>query len=182
MNVDDAQKSDSRTRLDRAAALQFCVTDRSATAPFLRTGVSAKVINILPAGYSPNALTLTGGAFALCSAAMLWLFADEMRAGSLAGNVMLILSGVFLVVYATFDQLDGMQARKQNRSSTYGDFLDHWVDTLLANSLTVPFMVLVRSDITMIWAMSLLTALAFFCPQLGNTQYQAPNFAGCWWA
>jgi phosphatidylglycerophosphate synthase len=140
----------------------FGVTDRSATAPFLKTVISVQLLKVLPGGYSPNALTLSGGFCALLSALTIWLSIEEMRAGTVLGNIAMMASAVLLIVYGVFDQLDGMQARKLKRSSSFGDFLDHWVDALIANSLTLPVMVLIGVEHHLIWLMIFTTAIAFW--------------------
>ena len=140
----------------------FTVKDHSATAPVLQNLVSKPVLKVLPSGYSPNALTLTGGCFALSSAVLVWLFADVMRAGDQLGIMLMMSSAIMLVIYAVFDQLDGMQARKLKRSSSFGDFLDHWVDALIANSLTVPIMLFIDIEPALICLMAVTAALAFW--------------------
>ena len=62
---------------------------------------------------------------------------DQMRAGTALGSVLLVLSAVLLIFYGIFDQLDGMQARRRGGGSALGDFLDHWVDALMANLIPV---------------------------------------------
>jgi phosphatidylglycerophosphate synthase len=143
-------------------AKKFGVTDHSATAPFLKGLVSDNVLRILPAAYSPNALTLTGGFMALLSVIILWTFMDEMIAGSILGKTLMVSSAALLIVYAVFDQLDGMQARKTGRSSPFGDFLDHWVDTIIANSMTLPYMIMLKVPVPLIWLMAFTVALAFW--------------------
>ncbi len=141
---------------------KFGVTDHSITAPLLLKYVSLPLIKIVPAGYSPNALTLSGGFFAALSIGVIWFFGGEMRSGSIEGMALMMLSAISLVIYGVFDQLDGMQARKLQQSSPFGDFLDHWVDALIANAYTVPVMVLLEIDPVLIWLMAFVTALAFW--------------------
>lgn len=150
------------TVTDSRKSATFSVTDHSRTAPFLQHLISDQIIKVLPAWFSPNALTLTGGAFALGSATLIWVFADEMRSGSLYGQAMMMLSAIMLVSYGVFDQLDGMQARKLKRSSNFGDFIDHWVDALIANQYTVPVMVLLGVGHFQLWLMAIVTAIAFW--------------------
>jgi phosphatidylglycerophosphate synthase len=158
-----ANQEPSRQQLDqKPPSTAFRVEDRSATAPFLTRAVSVHVLKILPAGYSANALTLTGGGFALLSALIVWQFPDDMRAGTALGITMMLLSALSLVIYGVFDQLDGMQARKLKTASPFGDFIDHWVDALIANSMTVPFMVMLEVNPWQIWLMAFVTALAFW--------------------
>ncbi len=141
---------------------KFGVTDRSATAPILKEGVSRRIIDVLPSWYSPNALTLTGFVFAASSAFIIWTLMPAMRAGTTLGKTAMMLSALLLIIYAVFDQLDGMQARKLGKSSAFGDFLDHWIDTIIANNLTVPIMVMLYVDQPKIWLMAFLTSLAFW--------------------
>jgi len=142
--------------------VNFSVTDRSATAPYLQRLISDRILKILPSWFSPNALTLTGAAFALSSAALIWIFADEMRSDSLTGKAAMMLSAIMLIIYGVFDQLDGMQARKLKRSSDFGDFIDHWIDALIANQYTVPVMILLGVDHFQICLMAIVTAIAFW--------------------
>ncbi len=160
--IHDRSESRSEISVENAPKEKFRVTDHSLTAPFLQRLVSDQVLKIVPKFYSPNALTLSGGFCAVCSASLIWIFADEMRAGSLLGKSFMMASAIFLVIYGVFDQLDGMQARKLKRSSKFGDFLDHWVDALIANAYTVPVMVLLGVDFQLIWLMAIVTALAFW--------------------
>jgi len=152
----------------------FGVTDHSATAPVLKRLVSDQVLKFLPSFYSPNALTLTGGSLAAAAAMLIWGLMDEMKSGSDVGRLWMMLSAVLLISYGVFDQLDGMQARKLGRSSPFGDFLDHWVDTIIANSMTVPIMVMLGVPVLMIWLMAFVTALAFWAHnwETRNTNYR----------
>lgn len=143
-------------------AEKFGVTDHSVTAPILKRLISDQVLKVLPSFYSPNALTLTGGFLAASSCILIWVMTPEMRSGSDMGKLWMITSAVLLIVYGVFDQLDGMQARKLGRSSPFGDFLDHWVDTIIANSITVPIMVMLNVDQWLIWLMAFTTSLAFW--------------------
>jgi phosphatidylglycerophosphate synthase len=158
-----ANQEPSRQQPDlKPPSTAFRVEDRSATAPFLTRAVSVHVLKILPAGYSANALTLTGGGFALLSALIVWQFPDDMRAGTALGITMMLLSALSLVIYGVFDQLDGMQARKLKTASPFGDFIDHWVDALIANFMAVPFMVMLEVSPWQIWLMAFVAALAFW--------------------
>lgn len=161
-------------------AEKFGTTDYSVTAPFLKRLVSEQVLKILPGFYSPNALTLTGGFFATLSALIIWSFATEMRSGSDAGKFWMMTSAILLIIYAVFDQLDGMQARKLGRSSPFGDFLDHWVDTIIANAMTVPIMVMLQVEQSMIWLMAFVTSLAFWAHnwETRNTNYRRLPLVG----
>ena len=140
----------------------FFTEDRSLAAPFLKQLVSMRVIDLLPRGYSANALTLSGGACALAVAVSLWIAPQEIRQETPLGQVLLIVSSVLILAYAVFDQLDGMQARKLGTSGPFGDFLDHWVDTTLANLIPVPAMILLGVPHPLILLMALWTALAFW--------------------
>ena len=163
---------------DRAE--EFGVTDHSATAPILKRLVSDRVIRVLPGFYSPNALTLTGGFLATASCLIIWTYMGEMRTGSDQGKFWMMSSAILLIAYAVFDQLDGMQARKLGRSSPFGDFLDHWVDTIIANSMTVPIMVMLEIDQLLIWLMAFVTSLAFWAHnwETRNINYRHLPFVG----
>ncbi len=153
----------------------FGVTDHSATAKILKKGVSERLIEILPESYSPNALTLTGGALATLSALTIWFLFPEMQSGTTLGKLAMMSSAILLIMYAVFDQLDGMQARRLNRASPFGDFLDHWVDTIIANNLTVPVMVMLQLDHSRMWLMAFIASLAFWAHnwETRNSNYRS---------
>lgn len=143
-------------------AREFVTEDRSLAAPILKRLVSMRVINLLPTRYSANALTLSGGACALAVAVSLWIAPQEIRQETPLGQTLLIASSFLILAYAVFDQLDGMQARRLGTSGPFGDFLDHWVDTTLANLIPVPAMILLGVAHPLILLMALWTALAFW--------------------
>ena len=157
------EKHDRQTELQRKQKeAEFFTEDSSLLAPFLKKLITQHVFNILPASYSANQLTLSGGACALLVPLSIWFASIEIEQQSITGRLILVVSAFLLIAYAVFDQLDGMQARKLGTSNSFGDFIDHWVDTTIANLATVPIMLMVGLDDRLILAMVLVVLLAFW--------------------
>ncbi len=140
----------------------FYVEDASILAPALKFLITQPVFRILPSWYSANALTLSGGFCCLCVVVAIWLATGPVQEGSLTGQLLLIASAILLIAYAVFDQLDGMQARRLGTSSAFGDFIDHWVDSTIANLLPVPIMLMLGLPAGWIFVMALATLAAFW--------------------
>jgi phosphatidylglycerophosphate synthase len=141
---------------------KFRSQDFSATAPTLKRVFSGPILAIIPRSVSPNALTLFGGVAAGTTAAMLWLMPEMLLKDTYAGKLALVTGAFFLVVYAICDQLDGLQARRCNNGGPAGDFLDHWVDALLANLVPAGSMFLLGIGFYQMLGMIIVVALAFW--------------------
>jgi phosphatidylglycerophosphate synthase len=143
-------------------SINFSVEDRSLLAPLLKNLITIRVLKFIPDTYSANALTLSGAACAAGVAILMWISATEMRAASTLGAITLCASAFLLLTYAVFDQLDGMQARRLGTSGHLGDFVDHWVDTAIANLVPVPIMLMLGVEPLFILIMHLAAAFAFW--------------------
>jgi phosphatidylglycerophosphate synthase len=140
----------------------FQSLDFSATAPALKRIISDPILNVIPRTVSPNALTLFGGVAAGTTAVMLWLAPDLLHKDTYAGKLALVMGAILLIVYAVCDQLDGLQAKRCKNSGPAGDFLDHWVDALLANIVPAGLMFLLGVGFYQTLGMVILVALAFW--------------------
>lgn len=100
---------------------QYISEDRSLLLPFLKRWVWQPMLRVVPYNVSPNALTTLGTFCALASFVFALLIPPKH-------HVFLFISALLAFAYVTLDNLDGMQARRTQRSSQLGEFLDHWFD------------------------------------------------------
>lgn len=136
--------------------------DFSATAPTLKRFFTDPILNLIPETVSPNALTLFGGCAAGVTAFMLWMSEWMLDPETTRGKLLLIIGALLLVVYAVCDQLDGLQARRLKRGGPAGDFLDHWVDALLANLIPIGLMNFMIYDFYFTLCMTIVVSMAFW--------------------
>jgi len=136
--------------------------DLSATAPVLKRMLTEPVLAMVPKSVSPNALTIFGGLAASLTAFLLWTAPDYVNPETIAGKSALVTGALALVVYAICDQLDGLQARRCKKGGPTGDFLDHWVDALLANVIPAGLMIFLGIGFYQTVIMLIVVALAFW--------------------
>ena len=141
---------------------KFTVQDDSLTAPFLQRLFTNRVLHRLPTSISPNALTLCGGFFGCCTILIMWLFGGMTTIDDTSFNGWYLFGAALMVCYAVCDQLDGLQARRTKRSSPYGDFLDHWVDALLASLGPAPLLLLMGASLPLTVVFCIAAALAWW--------------------
>ena len=94
------------------------VVDRSILRPMLLRLYIQPLFRLVPSTLSPNLITMIGLAACLSMFGIV-LIADGRTAGLAA------LCVVLINVYILADHFDGMQAKKYNRASRFGEFLDH---------------------------------------------------------
>lgn len=106
-------------------AYQYEGISASLTYPALKKFWFQPVHRMVPAGIHANLITVLGGTCMVLSFLTCLLFTTYRN------DSILILSGVLLWVYATFDNIDGTRARATGTSGPLGELLDHGVDTLI---------------------------------------------------
>ncbi len=84
---------------------------------------------LLPEWMAPNLVTLTGFAFAILGTIVLTAASRDMT--STIPSWALLLHGLCVFIYQTFDCIDGRQARRTNSSSILGQLFDHGCDSFL---------------------------------------------------
>jgi len=77
-------------------------------------------------GVDPNTVTWVGALVGLGAAAVLW-----RAPGPPAGSPWLVLAAVAIAASYLLDVLDGTVARAWDRTTAYGDFLDHTLDRVV---------------------------------------------------
>jgi len=92
---------------------------------------------------SPNAITLIALAINLFAATLMYLGGRR--------PILFLISIVFLTVGGFADALDGIVARLQNKSSRFGDFLDHVADRISDTTVAAAWMIGsgVREELTL---------------------------------
>lgn len=101
---------------------QYICSDKSVLYPIFKKYLWAPVLPALPAWLSPNTMTLWGNFFAWAGFAVCLVLKPE-------DSTWFIVPALCNFLYMSFDNMDGMQARRANRSSPLGEFLDHWGDS-----------------------------------------------------
>jgi phosphatidylglycerophosphate synthase len=97
------------------------VVDRSFLRPVLLKVYIGPLFRLVPSTLSPNFITIVGLAASLSMLGFVRL-SDGRTAGLAA------LCAVLINVYILADHFDGMQAKKYDRASRFGEFLDHFCD------------------------------------------------------
>ena len=106
------------------------VVDRSILRPMLLRLYIQPLFRLVPSTLSPNLITMIG------LTACLSMFGIVLIAGGRTAGLA-ALCVVLLNVYILADHFDGMQAKKYNRASRFGEFLDHFCDFFSGASIIV---------------------------------------------
>lgn len=106
------------------------------------------VDKFMPSWVAPNVITVCGMTFILMSHLQYWYYSKGEEVGSYAPSWVHYLAAFNIVLYSTFDNMDGKQARKTGSSSTYGMLVDHGVDCIMAMLLGLNVVAAVRMDQT----------------------------------
>jgi phosphatidylglycerophosphate synthase len=130
------------------------VIDNSLARPWLDRIYFEPLIRILPRSITPNTITLSGLVACLAMLAMLL----SLKAPS---AVLALVSALAIHAYTLADQLDGMQARRTNRTSALGGFLDHACDFINGQIIIWAACLLVDAGATWLIAVSSAYTFAF---------------------
>ena len=103
--------------------LEYEARDRSILLPLYKRWLVEPLVARLPARLSPNAITHAGHLINLAALSCLLLTGAERGAW-------LVVSGLLVQLYVVCDNADGTHARRTGQCSTYGELLDHGLDTL----------------------------------------------------
>jgi|GEM_PF-2010401 len=95
--------------------------------PRLMEWVLKPLAKRLPHAVTPNQISLVNICFALLAFVLAAVAPGMEPNGALWAR---IGAGVSVWLFMVGDCLDGMHARRTGRSSTFGEFLDHWLDAL----------------------------------------------------
>jgi phosphatidylglycerophosphate synthase len=113
---------------------------------YLTDSLFPVILHYVPFSVHPNVITFLNSFSCLC------LFALSLFARSLEDSAPLLclfvrLFTVFLVFLSLLlDCLDGMQARRTNQCSTYGEYLDHSLDSLHCVILSAVLLMIMEPD------------------------------------
>jgi len=95
--------------------------------PFFMDMVCAPLLKKIPESVHPNVISVITH---LISWVTLFLAYYAWHFGPVGRSVLIIGVAIGLVGTITGDYLDGMQARRVNKSSKLGEMMDHWLDTI----------------------------------------------------
>jgi phosphatidylglycerophosphate synthase len=95
--------------------------------PLVIAKICQPALRLVPLSVPPNAITLFN-AGVVWTSFLLAAVATELQPG--AALIFRVIAGFGVFAAMVLDCLDGMQARRTNRCSRVGEFLDHWLDAL----------------------------------------------------
>lgn len=107
---------------DAPCRYEYEFEDRSIVLRLVQKPVLEPLVRALPAGLSPNAITISGHLVVWAALAGLLAFPEWGAA--------LLFAGLADFAYAWLDCVDGMHARNTGRTSRLGELLDHGLDGL----------------------------------------------------
>lgn len=126
--------------------------------PYYQRWLWNPLLEIIPASWSPNSLTLLS---TLCCG-ISFLLASFFNSSTLA----MLVAAVLVFAYVSLDNMDGAHARRTEQSSRLGEFLDHWLDTLNNGFVTLGACLAVGLGPLMTLLVFSAATLAFFGVQL----------------
>lgn len=108
----------------------YKVRDEELMLDFYKKLLWNRIIPRIPDSVTPNSLTIVGQFCAVLSAVATWL--------AVSGTpIFYLVSGLLLMAYLTFDNIDGAHARRTKQTSVLGEFLDHGLDGLASTSILI---------------------------------------------
>ncbi len=122
----DAMEEDSTPGTSSPAALVYTVQDRSILLKPYKKFLVEPLLPILPRSLDPNAITHAGHVIALVALVISILAVDVDRGWPF------FLVAFLVNLYNWCDNADGSHARRVNRCSSLGEYLDHGLDLLSA--------------------------------------------------
>jgi len=101
----------------------YHVEEKSITQNTLIRVLWNPIVEKIPSSITPNSITVCGAIFVFISGFFVW-FAVQGHPWAYLGTAL------FIFLYMTCDNIDGIHARRTGQSSQLGEFLDHWLDAL----------------------------------------------------
>jgi len=117
---------------------------------------------------SPNAITTIALVMNLAAASVLALASRDPR--------LFLLAPVLLGVAGILDALDGLVARFQGKSSTFGDFLDHFSDRVSDSSLTAGWCIGAAINLPLAVATVMLVTLSGYAGTQIEATFRVRNY------
>lgn len=136
--------------------------ENSKLEPIIVDRICRPVLKTLPESVSPNTITVFN-VFIAASAFIAMAIAPDLTPGD--ALVARIFAGFAVFVYMVTDCLDGMQARRTNRCSKLGQFLDHWVDAVGIPLCAAGFILTLELD-PVTTVVAIITAIMVYNSQL----------------
>lgn len=119
----------------------------------------------LPIKLAPNAVTSMGGTCCLLSYLLTAHYNFDLKADHAIPDWLLIVNGLCLFTYYTFDCMDGKQARRTKSSTPLGQLFDHGMDCICNLSHVSLIQNIVRlNGVSVLWLQATLQ-LGFFQAQ-----------------
>ncbi|MFM9380294.1 CDP-alcohol phosphatidyltransferase family protein [Pseudomonas sp. UV AK001] len=131
---------------------QYCCVDQSALAHWLSTKIAPYVDERLPPCMSPDQVTYLAALFAVTMTIGVYLTPSGWT------TFMLPVWGGMSWMYCILDHVDGVRARNLGRSSAWGEFLDHGIDSGVVSLVVVSILMCGAAK-----EVNAITAVFFLC-------------------
>jgi ethanolaminephosphotransferase len=113
---------------------QYCGQDLSLLYNHVLSPLAGFLVGLLPRNVAPNTITLVGLLFMVSAYLIFWAYSPDLAAdASGLPRWIFLWNCVSMVLYQTFDNMDGKQARRTGSTSPLGLLFDHGCDAI--NSL-----------------------------------------------
>ena len=117
-----------KEKLENLKHYKYGCVDRSIMGKLVLNPLYGFLVEYIPIWMAPNLLTVLALAFTLAGYLAVCLHAPNLSGE--APRWTYAFSGVMVLMYQTFDGLDGKQARRTKTSSPLGELMDHGCDAI----------------------------------------------------
>jgi ethanolaminephosphotransferase len=113
---------------------QYRGQDRSLLYNYVLSPLAGRLVGLLPRNVAPNTITLVGLLFMVSAYLTFWAYCPDLAADpAILPRWIFLWNCVSMLLYQTFDNMDGKQARRTGSTSPLGLLFDHGCDAI--NSL-----------------------------------------------
>jgi len=124
---------------ESAKKYDYVCIEKSVLYPWLKKFLWAPAMPLVPRDLAPNSMTLIGNGMA-------WLAFIILLVMDPANRLLFLIPAFLNFMYLSLDNMDGMQARRSQRSSPLGEFLDHWADSFISTMMVFGFGIATRLE------------------------------------
>lgn len=104
---------------------KYVSVDKSILYNWVISKVMDRCVEYLPTWLAPNVITVFGGTCIILNTLIILLCDPKMQ----SNRFLAFISAVLLFSYSTADNIDGKQARRTKSCSSFGQIMDHGVDS-----------------------------------------------------
>lgn len=165
-----------KQNLDSLKSYKYSAVDKSILVRLFLGKFWNTIIHVFPMWMAPNLITLLGLCFIIVNVITLLIYSPDLTADCPPWVYYSFSAGIFL--YATFDALDGKQARRTGTSSPLGELFDHGVDSLNTCLGCIITAHVLNNEGSWYLALNYAVALTYFYLSTWETYYTGTLFLG----